>query len=124
GDAVPSPPMTSTSGMSASWHDGCGRTGCGGVSPGDLDIREDGRVPITPLPLPAGPAVLEALPSLERALTGTAPIRPHAPDDVPTLPDADLPADLAVAIATSGSTGTPKLSLLTAANLIASAEAT
>ena len=30
----------------------------------------------------------------------------------------------AVAIATSGSTGTPKLSLLTAANLIASAEAT
>ena len=81
-------------------------------------------MPITPLPLPAGPEVLESLPSLERALTGTAPIHPHAPDTTPQLPDGDLPADLAVAIATSGSTGTPKLSLLTAANLIASADAT
>lgn len=81
-------------------------------------------VPITPLPLPAGPAVLDALPALERALTGTAPIHPHAPGETPTLPEGELPDDLAVAIATSGSTGTPKLSLLTAANLLASAEAT
>lgn len=79
---------------------------------------------ITTLPLPTGPAVLESLPSLERALTGTAPIHPHAPDAAPQLPDGALPDDLAVAIATSGSTGTPKLSLLTAAGLIASADAT
>ena len=79
---------------------------------------------ITPLPLPAGPAVLEALPSLERALTGTAPIHPHAPGETPQLPGGELPDDLAVAIATSGSTGTPKFSLLTAAGLIASADAT
>ncbi|QBF48022.1 AMP-dependent synthetase [Janibacter limosus] len=81
-------------------------------------------VPITTLPLPTGPAVLESLPSLERALTGTAPIHPHAPDSTPALPEGALPDDLAVAIATSGSTGTPKLSLLTAAGLIASADAT
>nr|WP_084449928.1 o-succinylbenzoate--CoA ligase [Janibacter indicus] len=81
-------------------------------------------VPITPLPLPAGLAALDALPALEQALTGTAPIHPHAPGETPSLPEGELPADLAVAIATSGSTGTPKLSLLTAANLIASAEAT
>ncbi|MBA4084904.1 o-succinylbenzoate--CoA ligase [Janibacter terrae] len=81
-------------------------------------------MPITPLPLPAGPAILDVLPSLERALTGTAPIHPHAPGEIPSLPGGDLPPDLAVAIATSGSTGTPKLALLTAANLIASAEAT
>ena len=79
---------------------------------------------LTPLPLPGGPAALEALPSLEQALTGTAPIHPHAPGETPRLPGGDLPADLAVAIATSGSTGAPKLSLLTAANLIASADAT
>ncbi|APH00485.1 AMP-binding protein [Janibacter indicus] len=81
-------------------------------------------VPITPLPLPAGLAALDALPALEQALTGTAPIHPHEPGETPSLPEGELPADLAVAIATSGSTGTPKLSLLTAANLIASAEAT
>jgi O-succinylbenzoic acid--CoA ligase len=81
-------------------------------------------VPITTLPLPTGPAVLESLPSLERALTGTAPIHPHAPDSTPALPEGALPDDLAVAIATSGSTGTPRLSLLTAASLIASADAT
>lgn len=81
-------------------------------------------MPITSLPLPPGPAVLETLPDLERALTGTAPIHPHAPGPAPQLPDGSLPDDLAVAIATSGSTGAPKLSLLTAASLIASAEAT
>nr|WP_221935500.1 o-succinylbenzoate--CoA ligase [Janibacter cremeus] len=74
--------------------------------------------------MPAGPAVLEALPVLERALTGTAPIHPHASDESPAIPEGTIPQDLAVTVATSGSTGTPKLSLLTAANLIASAEAT
>ncbi|WP_159298224.1 AMP-binding protein, partial [Raoultella terrigena] len=59
-----------------------------------------------------------------RALTGTAPIHPHAPDESPSIPDGPVPDDLAVTVATSGSTGTPKLSHLTAANLIASAEAT
>jgi O-succinylbenzoic acid--CoA ligase len=68
--------------------------------------------------------VLEALPLLERALTGTAPIHPHEPGATPALTAGSLPDDLAVTIATSGSTGTPKLSLLTAANLIASADAT
>lgn len=68
--------------------------------------------------------MLDALPSLERALTGTAPIRPHAPDESPQVPAGPVPDDLAVTVATSGSTGTPKLSLLTAANLLASAEAT
>ncbi|MHA7125310.1 o-succinylbenzoate--CoA ligase [Janibacter indicus] len=81
-------------------------------------------MPITPLPLPPGPPALDALPALEQALTGTAPIHPHAPGETPSLPEGEPPADLAIAIATSGSTGTPKLSLLTAANLIASAEAT
>ncbi len=81
-------------------------------------------MPITPLPLPSGPDVLTALPDLERALTGGAPVRPHAPGDSPHTPEGDLPEDLAVAVATSGSTGTPKLSLLTASALLASARAT
>lgn len=68
--------------------------------------------------------MLDAFPTLERALTGTAPIRPHAPDESPQVPEGAIPDDLAVTVATSGSTGTPKFSLLTAANLIASAEAT
>ncbi len=87
-------------------------------------VGEDGPVPITPFAIPAGPDALTALPVLERALTGTAPIHPHLPGPPPQLPDGDLPDDLAVAVATSGSTGTPKLSLLTAASLIASADAT
>ena len=81
-------------------------------------------MPITPLPVSAGPDALEVLPALERALTGTAPVHPHAPDTTPQLPEGELPDDLAVAVATSGSTGAPKLSLLTAANLIVSADAT
>ena len=81
-------------------------------------------MPITPLPLPAGPDVLDALPTLERALTGAAPVLPHAPGEAPPVPEGETPGDLAVTVATSGSTGAPKLSLLTAANLLASAEAT
>lgn len=80
-------------------------------------------MPITPLPVPTGPDALEVLPVLERALTGTAPVHPHEPDAAPQIPDGQLPDDLAVAVATSGSTGTPKLSMLSAASLIASADA-
>lgn len=68
--------------------------------------------------------MLDVLPTLERALTGTAPVRPIAPDDASKLPAGPLPEDLAVTVATSGSTGTPKLALLTAASLLASATAT
>ena len=87
-------------------------------------VGEDGPVPITPLPVPSGPDVLAVLPDLERALTGTAPVHPHLAGEAPRIPDGSVPEDLAVTIATSGSTGEPKLALLTAANLIASAEAT
>ena len=76
---------------------------------------------LTALPMPPGAAVLEVLPDLERALTGTAPVRPVASDEAGEPGEGPLPEDLAVAIATSG---TPKLALLTAANLLASAAAT
>ena len=94
---------------------------------------------ITDLPLPTGPAVLEALPVLERALAGGAPIRPVPADDAPAADgsggpgagpaadrsdDTDLPDDLAVVVGTSGSTGDPKLAMLGAAALAASAAAT
>lgn len=79
---------------------------------------------LAPLPLPPGPTALDALPVLERALTGRAPVRPHAPGERTTVPEGPVPADLAVAVPTSGSTGDPKLTLLTADNLLASAEAT
>lgn len=90
-----------------------------------LLFGEDGRVPnLTVLPMPTGPAVLELMPTLERALTGTAPVHPVGVGDADAVPEGALPDDVAVTIATSGSTGAPKLALLTAANLIASAEAT
>lgn len=85
-------------------------------------------VTLEPLALPSGPAVLEALPRLARALEGGAPIHPyaaHAP--LPPLPHhdpADLPDDLAVVIGTSGSTGTPKRAMLSARALRASIDAT
>lgn len=83
---------------------------------------------LEPLPLPSGPAVLEALPRLRRALEGGAPVHPyaaHAP--FPPLPPhdpADLPDDLAVVIGTSGSTGTPKRAMLSSRALRASIGAT
>ena len=81
-----------------------------------------------PLPVPAGPDVLDVLPDLEAALTGRAPVLPYAAaGPVPHLaahdPDA-LPDGLAVAIGTSGSTGRPKRALLTADALERSAWAT
>ncbi|MBM6545400.1 AMP-binding protein [Janibacter sp. YIM B02568] len=83
--------------------------------------------PITDLPIAAGEAALDALPTLERALAGGAPVRPYAadaiPEPLPEHPDP-LPDDLAVVIGTSGSTGTPKLAMLGAQALAASAAAT
>ncbi|GAA3609084.1 o-succinylbenzoate--CoA ligase [Marihabitans asiaticum] len=82
---------------------------------------------ITDLPMSAGPAGLEVLPRLERALAGQGPVRPHDPSVTPQpLPrhDGELPSDLAVVVGTSGSTGTPKLAMLGAQALAASAAAT
>ena len=81
-----------------------------------------------PLPVPAGPAVLDVLPELERALTGRSPVLPYAaadgPPPVPAHDPSELPDGLAVAIGTSGSTGRPKRALLTAEALERSAWAT
>jgi O-succinylbenzoic acid--CoA ligase len=91
-------------------------------------------MPIEPLAIPTGDAVLGLLPRLREALAGNAPIRPYAasapvPASPPTqgLPadsDPPVPGDLAVVVGTSGSTGSPKLAMLTAAALTASAAAT
>ncbi|WP_020145030.1 o-succinylbenzoate--CoA ligase [Terracoccus sp. 273MFTsu3.1] len=81
-----------------------------------------------PLAIPAGPAVLDVLPTLEAALTGRSPVLPYAadapPPSVPFHDPAELPDGLAVAIGTSGSTGRPKRALLTADALERSAWAT
>lgn len=83
---------------------------------------------VTPLALRAGPAALQALPALARALHGEGPLLvPHAEGTAPAhLPDRveGAPDDAAVAIGTSGSTGNPKLAVLSAAALRASADAT
>lgn len=72
------------------------------------------------------PAYLEAL---TRALEGTGPaLLPYAAGTpapvVGTTSAEDLPEGLALVMGTSGSTGHPKRALLTADNLIASADAT
>jgi O-succinylbenzoic acid--CoA ligase len=81
-----------------------------------------------PLPIPAGPQVLDVLPALEAALAGRSPVLPYAAaDPEPVVPDHDpatLPEGLAVAVGTSGSTGRPKRAMLTADALERSAWAT
>ena len=90
---------------------------------------------LTPLPLPAGPAVLGALPALRAALDGSGPaLLPHAADTAPPAgllpgeplaPGEDDEADpTAVVVATSGSTGEAKGALLPRAALHASGTAT
>lgn len=86
---------------------------------------------VVPLPIPPGPACLQALPALRAALDGSGPaVAPYAggPGAVPpalTLHGSDgLPDDLAVVVGTSGSTGTAKLAMLGADALAASAAAT
>ena len=86
-------------------------------------------VRVAPLALRPGPAALEALPALSRALEGEGPLLvPHAegagsPAALPSRAEG-APDDAAVAIGTSGSTGNPKLAVLSAGALRASAEAT
>ncbi len=95
---------------------------------------------LEPVPVPLGPAVLDLLPALRRALDGVGPaLLPVPADDqreagalaaavaAPGVLRAgeDSAADpTAVVIATSGSTGAPKGVLLSGAALRASAEAT
>ena len=83
---------------------------------------------VTPLALREGPAALEALPVLARALEGEGPLLvPHAAGTPPptTVSEAEgVPRDAALAVGTSGSTGRPKLAVLSAAALRASADAT
>ncbi len=85
---------------------------------------------LRPLAVPMGPAVLDVLPDLERALAGGAPVLPFpAASAPPAVPGAlherdDLPDDTALVIGTSGSTGTPKLAVLTTSALVASSSAT
>ena len=79
---------------------------------------------------PADPLAL--MPILEEALTGRRTILPVPADDPQranllrnTLaPGQPIEDDIALVVATSGSTGTPKGAMLTAANLISSADAT
>ncbi|PRY59340.1 O-succinylbenzoic acid--CoA ligase [Knoellia remsis] len=86
---------------------------------------------IEPLAVPTGPAVLDLLPRLARALDGGRPIAPYAAGSPPPVlapdwarEDSDTDGDLAVVIGTSGSTGTPKRAMLTSTNLRASIDAT
>ena len=87
---------------------------------------------LQPLPLPAGPAVLDARPELLALLDGAAAFLP-LPADAPAAADAlatslrvGAPIDerCALVVSTSGTTGTPKGALHSAATLRASAEAT
>jgi O-succinylbenzoic acid--CoA ligase len=92
--------------------------------------------PLLPLPVPAGEAVLDLLPTLARALAGELghALLPHAADSAPDpglRPGHDLGAGeddpddpTAVVVSTSGSTGAPKGALLPAGALRASAAAT
>jgi len=90
---------------------------------------------LEPLPVPAGPGVLGALPALERALGGEGPARllvpagsappPELGAGTPLATAEDNSADpTALVVATSGSTGEPKGVLLPGSALRASATAT
>lgn len=88
---------------------------------------------LTPLPVPAGPAVLALLPALVDALDGRGPAWLPVPADdaretarltVALGAGAVVTDDIALVMATSGSTGTPKGALLPSAALRASATAT
>jgi O-succinylbenzoic acid--CoA ligase len=86
---------------------------------------------LVPLSMPVGPAVLEVLPALERALAGDGPaLQPVAVSDAGFVgrelaSDEDDTADpTAFVVSTSGSTGTPKAALLPVSALRASIDAT
>ena len=89
--------------------------------------------PLQPLPISATAAGVQAVLSpLTNALSGTASYLPLPVDDIARAdalrasqrPYEPIDDDIAVVMATSGSTGTPKGAQLTAANLIASIDAT
>ena len=89
--------------------------------------------PLQPLPITATAAgVQTVLKPLHDALAGTASYLPLPVDDAARAdalrasqrPNQPIDDDIAVVMATSGSTGTPKGAQLTAANLIASIDAT
>ena len=82
---------------------------------------------LRPLPVQAGAGVGDVLDALTAMLDGGAALLPYAADARPPLvPDlaGDLPDDVGLVVATSGSSGAIKLSMLTRANLTASASAT
>jgi O-succinylbenzoic acid--CoA ligase len=90
---------------------------------------------LEPLPVPTGAGVLELLPTLRAALSGSGPaVLPHAAGTTPPLAlrpgeplteDEDSDHDPTVAVVvTSGSTGAAKGALLSASALLASASAT
>ncbi|TQF68648.1 o-succinylbenzoate--CoA ligase [Rhodococcus spelaei] len=85
------------------------------------------------LPVPSGPAAAEALPMLDRALSGGGeallPVPAGDGREIARLTDALRPGEpiddsIALVVATSGTTGIPKGAMLTAAALRASGEAT
>ncbi|MDG3016099.1 o-succinylbenzoate--CoA ligase [Speluncibacter jeojiensis] len=85
------------------------------------------------LPVPAGPAVVEVLPTLRDLLDGRTPAllpvpagdeRETARLSVALAPGEPIGDDIALVVATSGTTGTPKGAMLTAAALHASGTAT
>ncbi len=82
---------------------------------------------LRPLPVQAGAGVGDLLDALTVMLGGGAALLPYAADArLPLVPDraSELPEDVGLVVATSGSTGATKLSMLTRANLTASASAT
>ncbi|MCW4352827.1 o-succinylbenzoate--CoA ligase [Hoyosella sp. YIM 151337] len=87
---------------------------------------------LAPLPVPAGKAVLEVLPQLEKALNGEAswlPVPAHDRHEAQRLTDTLRPGEAihptaSLVVATSGTTGVPKGAMLSAAALHASIAAT
>jgi o-succinylbenzoate---CoA ligase len=81
---------------------------------------------LRPLAIAPGPAALEALPILRRALAGGFAVLPYAAGGRPPgIPEDDVPdGGTALVVGTSGSTGSPKLAMLPSEALTASAEAT
>jgi o-succinylbenzoate---CoA ligase len=81
--------------------------------------------PLEVLAIASGPAALEAMPRLRRALSGELAVLPYAARERPPgVPAGAVPDATALVVATSGSTGTPKLAMLPASALAASAAAT
>ncbi|HET7474675.1 MAG TPA: AMP-binding protein [Dermatophilaceae bacterium] len=82
---------------------------------------------VLPVPVAPGADARSLLPRLRDALAGRGPaLAPYAAGSPPPahLAEALVPEQVAVLLATSGSTGAPRWVLLTAENLLASAEAT